>query len=479
MAFTLAPLPYQTVLDGNGDPISGALIQTYITGTTTPSPTYADADGNTENDNPIEADSAGRFVAYMAPGVTQKWVFKTAAGVTFDTVDPVGAVPASAANLDVIGVAGETLLAGKVVYLSDGSGSKTAGQWFLADADQPYSSTTPAIGMVPSEIASGESGTIRLGGRMEDLSGLTVGTTYYVSATAGGLTATAPANARIVGVADSTSSLILSPNTTPPQNTELTVTAGENIAAGEAVYVSNGSGALTAGRMYKTDGDLEYASVSAVVVGIAPNAVASGDAGILRCGGRVTGLTGLTAGTSYYAAGTAGALTAVRPTLGRLIGIADSTTSLLLNTSGGVMPVFASVSRTTTQSIGDVSETVCLFDQDDSDAWGLHDTGSNTGRFTMPAGMYGTFRVSAMIYVAGAANLTALFLRKNGANQTRLFQRSDASGGACSYTVTYLAIGLVPTDYLEIAIYQNSGGSVNISDTTGQNRNIFQIERVG
>ncbi len=68
--------------------------------------------------------------------------------------------------------------------------------------------TAPAIGMVLAAYAANAAGTVRQTGQVTGLSGLTSGTTYYVG-TAGALTATQPSNGRFVGVADSTSSIVL------------------------------------------------------------------------------------------------------------------------------------------------------------------------------------------------------------------------------------------------------------------------------
>ena len=69
------------------------------------------------------------------------------------TVTAANVLPQSNA-VKVEGVALVALTAGQVVYISDGSGSKEAGLWFLADADETYSSSTAAeIGMVPAAIA--------------------------------------------------------------------------------------------------------------------------------------------------------------------------------------------------------------------------------------------------------------------------------------------------------------------------------------
>lgn len=84
---TLIPTPYQTVLDANGNPVSGALIYTYFAGTTTPQPTYTDVALAVPNANPIVADSAGRYVAFLSPDSSYKLIIKDAASVTIRTQD--------------------------------------------------------------------------------------------------------------------------------------------------------------------------------------------------------------------------------------------------------------------------------------------------------------------------------------------------------------------------------------------------------
>ena len=76
-------------LDGNGDPIPGALAYFYDTGTTTPRTTYQDVSGSTPHDDPVEADANGFFPEiFVAGGTAVKCVLKTAAGVTVTTQDP-------------------------------------------------------------------------------------------------------------------------------------------------------------------------------------------------------------------------------------------------------------------------------------------------------------------------------------------------------------------------------------------------------
>ena len=214
----LTSMPYLTIqeLDANGDPYSGAKLFFYAAGTTTKQNTYADANGNTANANPVILDSAGRATVFFQP-----LTYDVVLAPSTDTDPPtspiwtrpgIAAVPVSSGNLDISGTAGESLTAGAAVALSDGTGGKTAGKWYKADADFTYlSSLAPEVGMVQDAIASGASGSIRKGGRITGLSGLTEGTLYYASATAGDLTATPPTNARPIATADSTTSVIVDP----------------------------------------------------------------------------------------------------------------------------------------------------------------------------------------------------------------------------------------------------------------------------
>jgi hypothetical protein len=95
--YTLAPPPYQTVLNNAGAPVSNACVWTYSAGTTTPIATYSDNVG-TVNTNPIRTDPAGRFTAYLVPGTGYKFVYELpctppAHGVVLRTADNVAGTP--------------------------------------------------------------------------------------------------------------------------------------------------------------------------------------------------------------------------------------------------------------------------------------------------------------------------------------------------------------------------------------------------
>lgn len=110
-------------------------------------------------------------------------------------------------------------------------------------------------------------------------------------------------------------------------------TFGENVSAGNAIYLSSGSGGGTAGRWYKADNANAYSSSTAKALGFAPNAVLAGASDFARTSGLITGLAGLVAGTVYYASNTPGALTSVAPTNQAILGVALTTTTLLITSA--------------------------------------------------------------------------------------------------------------------------------------------------
>ena len=213
------PMPYVRVqfLTDDGLPAEGYQLFSYEAGTTTKLATYSDVNLTSANTNPIVLDSAGSATIFLAAD-SYKFVLclptetDPPTGTAVWTRDNVTAVPELNANLDIAGVAGENLAAGEFVYCSAGDGGRTAGRWYKTDSDLTYGSTgATGLGCVVSTtITAAATGNIRLQGRVTGLSGLTAGSLYYLSATAGGITATAPTNARAVGIADTTTSLVFS-----------------------------------------------------------------------------------------------------------------------------------------------------------------------------------------------------------------------------------------------------------------------------
>lgn len=334
MTATLLPFPLHQFFDNSGAPLASGKVYTYEAGTTTPLATYTDFALSVAHANPIILNSAGRPPAgiYLLSD-TYKVVVKDSADTTLWTLDNILAVAGHTTNLDITGTAGENLSANDCVYLSDGSGSLTAGRFYKTDSDTTYASlTAKQIGFATEVITSGSSGPIRIVGRLTGFAGLSAGSSYYCSATAGSITSTAPTsgNVRLVGTADSTTSIII-PAAPVEGGVDVLGTAGEAIAARECVYLSDGTGSRTAGRWYLADSDTVAYSVGVAKTGIAMGAIASGSVGLIRVDGAMGGFSGLTAGANQYISSTAGALTETAPTANaRTVAVATSTTAVVL-----------------------------------------------------------------------------------------------------------------------------------------------------
>ena len=211
---TLSPTPWFTGFLNTGFINAGGLLFTYAAGTTTKQNTYTDVALTVPNANPIVLDSAGRATIFLTPGQSYKFVMSPPGDTDppsnpIRTQDNISASPITAGGIDVLATAGVNITIGQAVYLSDGSGGLNAGQWYLADSTNNYSSSTaPYIGIASSTFTVGNVGVVRVDGQYSGLAGLTAGVTYYIS-TAGTLTSSAPGNARKILVADSTISGLL------------------------------------------------------------------------------------------------------------------------------------------------------------------------------------------------------------------------------------------------------------------------------
>ena len=79
--------PNQQFFSNAGAPLVGGKVYTYITGTSTPTNTYSDADLSVPNANPIILDGSGRAIIYCPPTPGIKLVVTNSADVTQWTQD--------------------------------------------------------------------------------------------------------------------------------------------------------------------------------------------------------------------------------------------------------------------------------------------------------------------------------------------------------------------------------------------------------
>lgn len=141
-----------------------------------------------------------------------------------------GVVNGGAVSFDqeiITGNAGATVATGTVVYrsLSDG-------EWYAADADVPGTFTDRLIGITQGAGTDGNAiaNGVLISGLDSNQTGLSANALYFLSSTAGGVqTAT---SSQMIGVAKSTTELILAPHILDTYNGYSTTYAGDNTHTG-------------------------------------------------------------------------------------------------------------------------------------------------------------------------------------------------------------------------------------------------------
>mgnify|MGYP000597279662 CR=1 FL=1 len=109
-------------------------------------------------------------------------------------------------------------------------------------------------------------------------------------------------------------------------------TAGENLTANDIVYFKEADA-----KWWKVDADLT-ATFDQLQMGVAQSTVSSNATVTIGISGPMSGFTGLTAGSKYYASNTAGAITTSAGTYSVFVGWALSTTVLLFDSVGKTLP---------------------------------------------------------------------------------------------------------------------------------------------
>jgi hypothetical protein len=114
------------------------------------------------------------------------------------------------------------------------------------------------------------------------------------------------------------------------------------------------------------------------------------------------------------------------------------------------------------QNISNTTYTALTYDSENFDTDGFHSTSSNTSRLTIPSGKGGKYEINAYVnWDNNATNRRLVVLFKNGTYNKQL--ANETSSGYLGQTGTYL-IDLAAADYIEIFVYQDSGGTRNCDE---------------
>jgi hypothetical protein len=293
-------------------------------------------------------------------------------------------------------------------------GSDNYGNGEVLSSGSSTSNTSIGIDILNVISASGTSNSCYAVRSQSTCQSTYAGSLSSTALTVSGLTTAGPVSTNSSGVISSAAQL----EATTVKGATLTVTAGENLALGDAVYISVGSadGSRTTGRAYKldvtNDNRMEF-------VGIAPAAITSGSTGLIQVSGLVTGLSGLTLGMPAYGSTTsAGGLQVTAPSVaGQWIiqlGVAISTTTLAIN--GAASATAVAVSSGSSGVIEAIS--------------------TKTGDYTVTTSDYNILCDAS----SGPVTITS-FAATSNAGRAFCVSKIDASGNACTVAFGDLANG--------------------------------------
>lgn len=106
------------------------------------------------------------------------------------------------------------------------------------------------------------------------------------------------------------------------------------------------------------------------------------------------------------------------------------------------------------------------FDSERVDVGAMHDTGSNTGRLTVPSGGGGFYAIGGQIeFASNSTGRRGIQIRLNGT--TVIARHESGNLGANDHAITVATVyQLAAADYVELMGYQASGGNLNMLATS-------------
>jgi hypothetical protein len=124
--------------------------------------------------------------------------------------------------------------------------------------------------------------------------------------------------------------------------------------------------------------------------------------------------------------------------------------------------VGASAKDNADQAIANTTYTKLTFNTEQFDTDAFHSTSTNTSRMTIPAGKAGKYLITGYInWESNSSGQRTFVVYKNNVF-FQSFGSEAASGNANA--ISSFVMDLAVADYVELAAYQSSGGSLNVDD---------------
>jgi len=140
--------------------------------------------------------------------------------------------------------------------------------------------------------------------------------------------------------------------------------------------------------------------------------------------------------------------------------VADSTAATGLKW-GYTNSISAFLYKAAAQSIPNATWTAVTFSDEAWDTNSFHSTVTNTSRITIPAGLAGKYEFNARGFFApNATGIRYISLYLNGVSVRINYFPASANDFHLEITSK---LNLVATDYIELYVYQSSGGNLNFS----------------
>jgi hypothetical protein len=141
---------------------------------------------------------------------------------------------------------------------------------------------------------------------------------------------------------------------------------------------------------------------------------------------------------------------------------AEATGMKWATSAGAASFAGVSVYKSGNQSITNATNTLLTFDSENFDTNTYHSTSTNTSRITIPAGKAGYYNLQAVVaFAAGSVGLRQIAFFKNGVIFNYGVQSAATSASENISSASYL-ISLAESDYVEVYVYQTSGGALNV-----------------
>jgi hypothetical protein len=144
---------------------------------------------------------------------------------------------------------------------------------------------------------------------------------------------------------------------------------------------------------------------------------------------------------------------------------------------GSVTLDYVRVTRSTTQTITTSTDSPIDFDTEVEDTATYHSTVTNTSRFTVPAAKDGVFYCAGGVFWdANATGQRQLFIMKNGTAIPGTYEVEIGNAGFGIAQRTGAIVRLAATDYVQLVVWQNSGGNRTIGNSPVA---AFEMVRLG